>query len=145
MTTIKNGHDKYVMVRAPNEYPGRRYHNGLYCYEHHLNYWNLHGIVPGPKEVIHHKDGNKRNNADGNLELISRVAHSIAHAAERRAILLSLPMPHGTINAYKRGCRCSNCRAENAKQCREYRWRVGIRTKGRPRGSPGHSSNWEKE
>ncbi len=135
MATVKNGHDKYVMVTAPSDFPGKRYHRGKYCYEHHLAYWMAHAIVPAKGEVVHHKDGDIRNNDPKNLELLLRAAHSAAHALERRAVLLAT-IPHGTLKGYRRGCRCPKCRGENARQGREYKWKVGLRVKGRSRGRP---------
>ena len=35
------------------------------------------------REVVHHKDGNKRNNHPGNLELTSPSSHSATHSRER--------------------------------------------------------------
>lgn len=36
-----------------------------------------------PCEVVHRKDHNKRNNAPGNIEVMTRVEHSRMHALER--------------------------------------------------------------
>ena len=40
---MKNG--DYILVKAPTNYPGKKYRN-KYCYEHHLVYWQHYGIIP---------------------------------------------------------------------------------------------------
>ena len=62
---MKNG--DYNIVIAPPEYPGKKY-RGRYCYEHRLVFWQTHGRLPDPGEVVHHKDEDKRNNVPKNLE-----------------------------------------------------------------------------
>lgn len=121
---MKNG--PYELVLAPDNYPGKRY-RGKYCYEHHLVYWRTHCILPGPGEVVHHKDENKRNNDPANLELKAMSEHSAEHSRERWAAV-ERPTVHGTTHAYqKRGCRCAPCRRANADYNNEYRWRTGKR------------------
>lgn len=39
-----------------------------------------------PGENVHHKDGNKENNAPGNLEKMSHSAHSRVTASEPRVL-----------------------------------------------------------
>ena len=36
-----------------------------------------------PGRVVHHRDGNKRNNSPSNLQVMSRRDHSSLHARER--------------------------------------------------------------
>lgn len=97
---MKNG--EYNLVIAPEEYPGKLY-RGKYCYEHHLIYWQNYGIVPNSEEVIHHKDGNKRNNNIENLELMNRVKHIIFHDMnmKRNMVLLECPICHRIFSREK--------------------------------------------
>ena len=87
---MKNG--DYILVIAPDDYPGKRY-RGRYCYEHHLLYWQAYGVTPTEEEIVHHKDGNKHNNSIENLELISRKDHSYMHTKSRGKKMLSLKCP----------------------------------------------------
>jgi hypothetical protein len=48
----------------------------------HRVWFQHHGVLPdwkGKREVIHHKDGNKRNNAIENLELMTQGKHVKHH------------------------------------------------------------------
>lgn len=87
---MKNG--DYILVIAPDNYPGKKYRN-RYCYEHHLIYWQHYGIVPNENEIIHHKDGNKHNNDINNLVLITKKEHDSYHnrLRKRHWILLKCP------------------------------------------------------
>ena len=76
---MKNG--PYELVVAPENYPGKRYRD-RYCYEHTLVWWQTTGQVPTSAEVIHHKNGRQRDNRFTNLELKTRVGHSLEHAQE---------------------------------------------------------------
>lgn len=78
--SMKNG--DYTLVKAPDSYPGKRY-RGLYCYEHHLVWWENTGEELTTKEVIHHKNGVKTDNRFENLEKQDKSLHSANHAAER--------------------------------------------------------------
>jgi hypothetical protein len=76
---MKNG--KYILILAPDKYPGKRYRQ-KYCYEHHYVYWKNTGYIPDRKEIIHHKDGNYHNNNFSNLELMSKMDHVKLHSLE---------------------------------------------------------------
>lgn len=73
---MKNG--DYELVRAPPGYPGKRY-RGLYCYEHHLVWWQNTGALPPEGHVVHHKNENKRDNRFENLESKEWSLHSAEH------------------------------------------------------------------
>jgi len=38
----------------------------------------------GKGRVVHHRDGNKRNNSRSNLQIMSRSSHSRLHSRKRR-------------------------------------------------------------
>lgn len=52
---------------------------------HRVVWAKANGPIP-PDHDIHHRDGNKRNNAIGNLELISHGEHSSRHNREHRRL-----------------------------------------------------------
>ena len=73
---MKNG--LYEFVVAPEGYPGKRY-RGKYVYEHQLVWWQNTGQVVPEGFLVHHKNEDKRDNRFGNLELLSRGAHTKEH------------------------------------------------------------------
>ncbi len=77
---MRNG--EYELVVAPEDYPGKKY-RGRYCYEHHLVWWQNTGSLPGPDEVIYHRNDNKRDNRFKNLEKKSNGKHSREHNLQR--------------------------------------------------------------
>lgn len=83
MIGMRNG--PYELVVAPPEYPGKRYRD-RYCYEHHLVWWRTFGYLLRPGEIIHHKNGRKRDNRIENLELTDTSAHATHHGAEKPKI-----------------------------------------------------------
>lgn len=87
---MKNG--PYELVPAPDNYPGRRYRD-RYCYEHHLVWWQNTGELPGPDEVVHHQNGDGRDNRFENLELKTRSKHSEGHGKERSVRMVRLKCP----------------------------------------------------
>lgn len=88
---MRNG--DYILVVAPPDFPGKKY-RGRYCYEHHLVYWQTHGVVPKKDEIIHHKDENKHNNHPDNLELKTRKKHAQEHDATRGKTMVELQCPY---------------------------------------------------
>jgi len=87
---MKNG--DYILVRAPENYPGKKY-RGKYCYEHHLVFWSNSGILPGKDEIIHHIDGDKHNNSIMNLKLDNRGLHTSKHQSNRGKQMLEIKCP----------------------------------------------------
>lgn len=73
---MRNG--PYELVVAPDEYPGMKY-RGRYCYEHHLVWWLKTGKTISADEVIHHVNGQKRDNRFCNLEKMTRSDHAKHH------------------------------------------------------------------
>ena len=63
---------------TPKGYRRIRY-NGRYRMEHCVVWEQHYGAVPDGMQV-HHKDGNKLNNAIGNLELLSPLEHKREHS-----------------------------------------------------------------
>lgn len=90
MICIKNG--DYILVKAPNDYPGKKYRK-KYCYEHYLIYWETYGFLPKNNEIIHHKDENKHNNNPNNLEVMERVQHINYHSPKKDSLLLKMKCP----------------------------------------------------
>lgn len=50
-----------------------------YAYEHVLVWWQSGGKMPAANEVIHHRNEDKTDNRLENLELKTRVEHSVHH------------------------------------------------------------------
>jgi hypothetical protein len=67
---------KYIAVRCP-EHP-RAWSNG-YMLEHILIAENTLGRLLDTDEVVHHLDGNGKNNSPDNLKVLKRSAHTIKH------------------------------------------------------------------
>lgn len=87
---MKNG--DYELVLAPSNYPGMRY-RGKYCYEHHALWWKTYKKIPPKGYIIHHKDGNKRNNVIENLEMKTSSEHNAHHASERPTPMIESVCP----------------------------------------------------
>jgi hypothetical protein len=87
---MRNG--AYELIDAPQQYPGRLY-RGKYAYEHRVVWWKETGEIPGKDEVVHHKNGDKRDNTFENLELLSREEHKKLHGERRKANMVSMMCP----------------------------------------------------
>jgi predicted RNA-binding Zn-ribbon protein involved in translation (DUF1610 family) len=72
------GEKCYISIKAPEEYPGKKY-NGLYCYEHQYIWWLNTGEILKENENIHHKNGNKKDNHFSNLEKVTKREHNQRH------------------------------------------------------------------
>lgn len=70
----------YVKVYSPKNYHTDR--NG-YVYEHRQVAEYKMGRLLLPNEVVHHVDGNKRNNSPNNLRVMDRSEHSKLHSKGR--------------------------------------------------------------
>lgn len=90
--------DGYRLIKSPN-HPRRDRHN--YVREHRLVMEKTIGRYLDPREVVHHKDGNKLNNSPENLELFQRNSEHLAKELAGR-------IPHWTEDGRRRileGCR----------------------------------------
>ncbi|MBN1250158.1 MAG: HNH endonuclease [Anaerolineae bacterium] len=74
----RGGKVRGEQVKAHSE--GRTYTKTNGRHTHRVVMENKLGRALRPGEIVHHKDGNKLNNAPGNLELISsQEEHARAH------------------------------------------------------------------
>lgn len=71
----------YVLVRAPGHPNATR--NG-YIREHRLVMSQVLGRPLSPSEVVHHKDGDKANNAPENLEIFDKNSLHLQHELKGR-------------------------------------------------------------
>ena len=85
---MRNG--EYELVIAPDDYPGMKYRD-RYCYEHLLVWWMNTGRVPDDSEVIHHANGNKRDNRFENLILMTVEQHNETHSTGITMVELECP------------------------------------------------------
>ena len=83
---------EYILVEAPDEYPGKKY-RGMYAYEHHLVYWRNTGHILQPGEELHHINGKKQKNYFENLELKTKIAHAKEHSRYKLTKLVKLRCP----------------------------------------------------
>jgi len=75
---MRNG--PYILVKAPDDYPGKTYRGARrYVYEHQLVWWQETGEVAPDGHVVHHKNDNKHDNRFENLELQTRARHTSEH------------------------------------------------------------------
>jgi hypothetical protein len=95
------------MVVAPEGWPGKKYRD-RYCYEHHLVWWRSTGELIGDDEILHHKNGNKRDNRLENLKKVLRAAHTAKHNRIRGRAAVVL--------------RCFWCGKKFEKRACEYEW-----------------------
>lgn len=86
------GNKNYIAIKAPSDYPGKKY-NDLYCYEHQYIAFLKYGRLPTKKELIHHKDGNSKNNIPENLEYISKGNHAHNHGIKKGKNLVIVCCP----------------------------------------------------
>ncbi len=76
----KNGKAGYIVVKAPDDYPGHTYWGLRYVQEHVLVWWKNTGHVPAKGEHVHHKNENKGDNRFSNLELLTAADHAKRHS-----------------------------------------------------------------
>jgi hypothetical protein len=67
------------------QYVDLRLENNRLISEHRYVMNNLFGRELFPSEIVHHVDGNKRNNDPSNLIIISQSEHASIHGLEKKA------------------------------------------------------------
>lgn len=102
MIRKRYSHGPYVMLHLVN---GRRVLEHRYVMEQYL------GRVLRTEEIVHHLDGNGKNNALFNLELLHNTVHSILHAESRPPEAYVL-------------CICEHCGDKYPVRARKYRFKV---------------------
>lgn len=85
---ISKGDYNYVLVP---EHPSAT-ENG-YVLEHRIVMENHLGRLLKKEEVVHHKDGNRKNNHIDNLEVLSNNYHAAMHTASRGRMMVDLQCP----------------------------------------------------
>lgn len=122
---VSKGDYNYVYIP---EHP-RSTKNG-YVLEHRAIMENHLGRLLNTNEVVHHKDGNKKNNTIENLEVYTRSGHSSKHGREHghQMVLLKCPICGKVfhrqknktflIKKNKMGCTCcsNSCRGKLSSQ-----------------------------
>lgn len=83
----------YEWVKPPEGFPGRRYIDDRYALGHHVAWWKETGKVPAEDEVVHHKNGNPKDNRFDNLELMSRHEHDCLHASQQKRTVVKFVCP----------------------------------------------------
>jgi len=101
---MKNG--PYELVIAPENWQGELYRK-RYCYEHHLVYWQNTGLLVEKGKVIHHKNGDRRDNIFENLEIMSIAKHNRFHKKTEKVTV-----------------QCAFCGKQTEKLAREFRYKV---------------------
>lgn len=86
---VSKGDYYYAVVPT---HPNKTKHN--YVLLHRVIMENHLGRVLNKNEVVHHKDGNKKNNDISNLQLLTNSEHSKLHALEKGKILCELKCPN---------------------------------------------------
>lgn len=86
MKIFKNKHkpyitkEGYIQIYVPKNPEARE--NG-YAPKHRVNAAKKLGRALNPDEVVHHIDGNKKNNKKGNLQVLTRPEHSAIHSKDK--------------------------------------------------------------
>ena len=100
---------------------------------HRVVYEKLHGITLHPRQLVHHLDKNRTNNAPENLVLVTHGEHKVLHGAHRwspkERDRLSRQRREYWEHPKRRRLRCPECGTRfwssgmRAKYCRRLCWR----------------------
>lgn len=98
---MKDG--QYEAVKAPKEFPGYL-DRGRYALEHRVVWWRETGNLPPDDCVIHHKNGNPRDNRFSNLEVIGEKEHKKKHGADKCQTRVKIECPQcGKVFSRRKG------------------------------------------
>ena len=102
---VKNG--DYLFAKIKN-HPKANKHG--YVYEHRIVIENNINRILNDNEIVHHKNGNKKDNDINNLELLNNVEHICHHNDERKGrtfVELKCPFCKKLFEKEKRNCHLS--------------------------------------
>lgn len=85
---VKKGDYLYAIVR---NHPKRTKND--YVLLHRVVVENHIGRLLNPDEVVHHKDGNKKNNEIQNLEVINASEHTRLHGLQKGRVYVDIKCP----------------------------------------------------
>lgn len=113
---------RYKKIRLPD---GRLIDEHRYVMEQYIGRELL------PSELVHHINNDPRDNRLENLEIKDRAEHSRYHILRGetgwKATGNKLPTKHPSSSAYRKGCRCNECKDIERVRRKSQRAR-GIRT-----------------
>jgi hypothetical protein len=95
--------------------------NGVKKDEHRFIWETYYGEIP-KNMVIHHINGNSRDNNIDNLKLMSLSEHSRFHMTGK-VNSHKKEITHGTSSGYRRGCRCIDCKNHAKIRMKIYRYK----------------------
>ena len=78
---MRNG--PYTLVVAPKNYSGIKY-RGKYVYEHRIRVEQKLKRLLHPDEIVHHVNGDKRDNRFSNLQVAFRADHASMHHTKEK-------------------------------------------------------------
>lgn len=127
---ISKGDYNYALVR---NHPNSTENN--YVLHHRIIMENYLGRLLKKNEVVHHKDGNKKNNKLENLQLLSDEEHKRKHQLEQGRLFVKLKCPwcgkifekpHNNTHLSKGGTKTSCSKSCNGKFVRKKQMNNGL-------------------
>ena len=79
-------------VTAPEWYKGKRY-RGRYALQYRVIAEKMIGRALKENEIVHHKDGDKRNNSESNLQVMTKSKHTQHHGYEKGTEMAEIQCP----------------------------------------------------